>query len=69
MPSSKLSILFSLRKIHLFQLDIQRALEQDATVFDYDGIYDEMKNTKEGTKMQLSKIIKMTLKICHILYV
>jgi len=30
-----------------FQLDIQRALEQDATVFEYDEVYDEMKGEKE----------------------
>jgi len=29
------------------QLDIQRALEQDATCFEYDNIYDDMKDQKE----------------------
>merc|ERR1712007_36979 len=29
------------------QLDIQRALEQDASIYDYDGVYDEMKEAKE----------------------
>ena len=28
-------------------MDIQRALEEDATVFEYDAVYDDMKNTKE----------------------
>ena len=32
-----------------FQLDIQRALEQDASIYDYDGVYDEMKNEKNET--------------------
>lgn len=29
------------------QLDIQRALEQDSSIYDYDGVYDEMKKEKE----------------------
>merc|ERR1712137_1447601 len=32
------------------QLDIQRALEQDASIYDYDGVYDEMKNEKNETE-------------------
>ena len=28
-------------------MDVQRALEQDASIYDYDGVYDEMKQTKE----------------------
>ena len=31
----------------LFQLDIQRALEQDASIYDYDGVYDDMKHEKQ----------------------
>ena len=38
------------RTDHVFQLDIQRALEQDASIYDYDGVYDEMKNEKNETE-------------------
>jgi len=31
------------------QLDVQRALEQDASIYDYDGVYDEMKQIKQET--------------------
>merc|ERR1712021_73178 len=37
------------------QLDVQRALEQDASIYDYDGVYDEMKQIKqqeEAEKLQ-----------------
>ena len=32
--------------IYFVKLDVQRALEQDATIYDYDGVYDDMKQSK-----------------------
>merc|ERR1712141_170300 len=37
------------------QLDIQRALEQDASIYDYDGVYDQMKEEKEEKVVEKTK--------------
>lgn len=48
-------VLFLLLPSFLFQtkLEIQKALEEDATVYEYDSIYDEMQQQKKESNASL----------------
>lgn len=48
-------VLFLLLPSFLFQtkLEIQKALEEDATVYEYDSIYDEMQQKKKESNASL----------------
>lgn len=48
-------VLFLLLPSFLFQtkLEIQKALEEDATVYEYDSIYDEMQRKKKESNASL----------------
>ena len=36
------------------QLEIEKALAEDPTVFDYDGVYEDMQSKKEDLKVKAS---------------
>ena len=40
------------------QLEIDRALEQDATVFEYDAVYDEIQQQKPAVKKATEKAVR-----------